>query len=404
MATAKPINLRVRPLQSVDLSFAIDGIIGAQTDPHILGRTVQRFDLTAFCADLSAVSTERSDPQMGAGAALNTIALPADEQPLGWGRLRYDSTAIRSQLAPHILCELRAEAVKATVDKAIAQRENAWVQKFERNALAATQEAFNKFDPNSKLRRIDRLASISQIQHDRMQSAYGYDLAKEDLTSYYGLIRDTFTNTNTATDNRVSTTHTTSTTTPQANNVSKVDSSTTQDWSPQAPDAAKRTSSVSQSRTTEYPYRMPGLDNEANYERAQSSLQEERIAAVAATNYASGDNYERPEVGGLRYFMNDLKSIDLDVKLLQIAYLNTLLISPIDGVVTGIYRNVGDNVSAGQPVMRVENDSEVYIVGVLKYRGLIRLGQQAQMNRPEFDAHLLSREGCSHHAEEVRRG
>lgn len=26
------------------------------------------------------------------------------------------------------------------------------------------------------------------------------------------------------------------------------------------------------------------------------------------------------------------------------------------------------------------------------------------LNRPEFDAHLLSREGCSHHAEEVRRG
>ena len=55
-------------------------------------------------------------------------------------------------------------------------------------------------------------------------------------------------------------------------------------------------------------------------------------------------------------FDNELQNIDLDVKRLQIAYLNTILMSPISGVITGIYKNPGDWVQAGEPVIRVENN------------------------------------------------
>ena len=39
--------------------------------------------------------------------------------------------------------------------------------------------------------------------------------------------------------------------------------------------------------------------------------------------------------------------------------MDTFLVSPIDGVVTGVFRNVGDYVRAAQAVIRVENDAEI---------------------------------------------
>ncbi|WP_211285312.1 hypothetical protein, partial [Mycobacterium intermedium] len=36
--------------------------------------------------------------------------------------------------------------------------------------------------------------------------------------------------------------------------------------------------------------------------------------------------------------------------------------------------------------------------------GAIDSDDFTMVNHPGFDAHLLSREGCSHHGEEVRRG
>lgn len=41
---------------------------------------------------------------------------------------------------------------------------------------------------------------------------------------------------------------------------------------------------------------------------------------------------------------------------------------------------------------------------VLSDQLAFRAARRTQPNHPGFDAHLLSRDGCSHHAEEVRRG
>ena len=85
-------------------------------------------------------------------------------------------------------------------------------------------------------------------------------------------------------------------------------------------------------------------------------------------------------------FTNELKSIDLDIKRLQIAYLNTLLISPIDGVVSGLFRDPGDCVKAGQAVLRVENDVRVYLVGTIICRSLIRVGWVVSVTTKIFDS------------------
>jgi hypothetical protein len=85
-------------------------------------------------------------------------------------------------------------------------------------------------------------------------------------------------------------------------------------------------------------------------------------------------------------FLNELVSMDLDVKRLQVAYLNTILMSPFQGVVTGVYKNPGDPVSAGEPVIRVENNATILLVGTLVYRDRIATGGAATVQTALFDA------------------
>ena len=112
----------------------------------------------------------------------------------------------------------------------------------------------------------------------------------------------------------------------------------------------------------DYVYRVPYFECQAQYARAQISLNDQQFALTMATQNLA----DLPTV-----FQNELISIDLNVYQLQIAFLNTILLSPIGGIVTGIYKNPGDAVRAGEPVVRVEDNSQMYLVARLKYRGPI---------------------------------
>jgi hypothetical protein len=85
---------------------------------------------------------------------------------------------------------------------------------------------------------------------------------------------------------------------------------------------------------------MPNIERQAQNERAQISLMDEQFAAFMNSLYF--DSLDD-------VFSNELQSIDLDVKRLQVAYLNTILMSPIDGIVTGIYKNqsTGNSILSG---------------------------------------------------------
>src|SRR6202040_1755350 len=99
MTAGKAINLKVRPLQSVALCFQVDGVLGAQPDIHILGKSVTKYDLPTLYGNL--------------GLPLN---------PASPGRLKYDSSGIHTEVQASVLFELRAEPTKSALDKAIAQR------------------------------------------------------------------------------------------------------------------------------------------------------------------------------------------------------------------------------------------------------------------------------------------
>ncbi|RKT10555.1 HlyD family secretion protein [Paraburkholderia sp. RAU2J] len=380
---AKAINLRVRPLQSVDLCFPVDGILAGfwqedpgssgatQNDIHLLGKKVKAFDLGNLYSQLSTVHPPGIWKFSGPGKPAVFEPLSDSLQPLGWGRLKYDSKAIRDAMSESILFELRAEQVKAALDKAVGQRENIWVQKYEVSVYEATKLVYDRTDPNSKLNRLKRLAAISQDQHDRLDAEYVADFPKDGSGAPVwnkGVIKQSVTG-GSVSSNKVQT--------------QIQDSKTTiQSW---LTDGSFPTENNSSS-TRGYDYRTPSLENDAQLERAQISLRDEQLSAVSTTNYACGSLVERkatelgPDGLTVRYLANDLAAIDLDIKRLQAAYMDTLLVSPIDGVVTGVFRNIGDSVRAAQPVIRIENDAEIYLVGTLKYPGLLQIDQSISVS------------------------
>lgn len=80
-----------------------------------------------------------------------------------------------------------------------------------------------------------------------------------------------------------------------------------------------------------------------------------------------------------RIMANELVTIDREVARYQLAYMNTFLVSPFAGVVTAVYKEVGEAVSAGEPIVRVEDDTELFLVGRIQYRGVLKLGATAKL-------------------------
>jgi hypothetical protein len=115
--------------------------------------------------------------------------------------------------------------------------------------------------------------------------------------------------------------------------------------------------------------------------RAQISLIDQQFAQVMSVQ-------NLPNLATV--FQNELNAIRADVYRLQIAYLNTILLSPIPGTVTGIYKNPGDAVKAGEPVIRVENNAVVLLVGTVVYRGPISVGTAATVQSTLFDVTPLA--------------
>jgi biotin carboxyl carrier protein len=115
----------------------------------------------------------------------------------------------------------------------------------------------------------------------------------------------------------------------------------------------------------DYGYRMPLVEATAQNDRAQLSLMREQFAQFMAGQ--PGTN-----LGDV--FTNELTAIDMDVKRLQVAYVNTILLPPISGTVTGVYKQVGDAVLPGETVLRIEDLTNIYLVGTVICRELVALG------------------------------
>jgi hypothetical protein len=128
---------------------------------------------------------------------------------------------------------------------------------------------------------------------------------------------------------------------------------------------------------TDYGYRVPSIEAQAQNERAQISLIDQQY-----TQFLAGQTL--PQLATV--MQNELGSIDSGVYQLQVGFLNTILFSPIPGVITGIYKNPGDCVRPGDPVLRVEDNTKIFLLASLVYRGAINVGSTVSVSTELFDA------------------
>ena len=389
MSTGKVVRLDVRPGQRSHLAFDVEGVLG---ELHVkLGQKVEAFGFAAFYADLGVTI---------AGA-------PAE--------LRFGSHAIRSAVAPSALMALRAESRKAALDTAIASRANAYYAKFADQAgiIALMNELYAPGSPGSKPRRLEDLAKISREQAKLLHDAYVADGRLGVVKSTTSALTSTTTSlgdsdasstgqaTGTDTTNGSSSTTTTGsdsdTTVSSGKNGSTTTSDTSTTTGSQTGTAVATTKAVAtdvQTSTgqtdtisagtavenqaitnTDYGYRVPSLEARAQNQRSQISLMDESFAQFMA-------NQNLPFLP--QVFGNELAMIDHGVKQLQVAYMDTILMSPIDGMVTGIYKGLGDRVRRGDVAVRVENNHSVYLVGTLAHHRAIRHGDTVTVNTTRF--------------------
>ncbi|HEY4077650.1 MAG TPA: hypothetical protein VGM26_12050 [Rhizomicrobium sp.] len=370
MGVAKVVSVLVRASQASHLCFEVGGILG---ESHIkLGERITAFDFAKFYATLGAMPTVPSHP----------------------ARLLYDFLEIQAAVKKFTLVSLRAEAGKAALSKAVNGRANIYYGKYA-NAPAIIARMFELYSPSvtdSKPTRLGILRNLSENQMSQLQNAYIGD-GRMDVVKTTQSVLDSrsqsigkSTTTGRADQKTVSaqvkagkfdappagatSLSITATGSDPVNEAYGMDSSS--ELSDSSGAAQERQTIVN----TDYGYRTPYLDNLAQYERSQISLIDEEFA-----QFMSGQNL--PYLAAV--FQNELSSIDSDVYRTQIAYLNTILMSPISGTVTGIYKNLGDPVRPGEPVIRVENNDAVLLMATLVYHGPIAVGSSVTVETTLFD-------------------
>jgi len=295
-----------------------------------------------------------------------------------------------------MLAALRSEPRKAALNKAINARQNAYFGKYANapGVITLMNQFYSPAVAGSKPNRLVTLSSLASLQATQLNTAYTSDgrtgvvkttksILESEMTSSASSKESGQTNME-AMASAVSTPTSlpplpagggaiaASFTGPLAVNES-FDEGTSSLQS-----SSRGTASQHQTiENTDYGYRTPLLESQAQNERAQISLIDQRFAQFMASQ-------SLPYLG--QVFANELQSMDGDVFTLQVAFLNTMLMSPIDGIVTGVYKNPGDAVRAADPVYRVEDPSTIYLNASLKFRGAIGLGSTLTVQTSLFDA------------------
>jgi biotin carboxyl carrier protein len=359
MGNAKVVSLGGQPSQVSHLCFETGGILGERRVE--LGAPVKAFDFAAFYALLGSIPTIPGHP----------------------ARLLYDFLQIQAAAAPFTLASLRAEGSKATVNKAINARANAFYAKYANGPaiIARIVQDYSPSNGDSKPARLARLSDLANLQRDQLSEAYATDSRTGVVKTTTSELSSTLNSSgNTNTSSKSADWATTQVTFPPpppgtAHTVSGSDPVIKED-SQESTSSSTGTASEQQTiNNTDYGYRMPFIENAAQNERAQVSLIDEQFA-----QFLAGQNM--PFLGAV--FLNELNSIDGDVFQTQVAYLNTILMSPIAGTVTGIYKNPGEAVRAGETVIRVENNAEIFLVAMLIYRGPIAIGSTVTVTTTLF--------------------
>jgi biotin carboxyl carrier protein len=346
--SAQVVSLTVRPSQVSHLCFDVGGILDELNTE--LGASLTSYPFANLYSAL-ATKTAPNDPSL----------------------LRYTAPEILTFLGANVLASLRAEGAKAALSKAILSRQNAYYAKYAHrdDIINRIKQDYLPATTDSKSYRLTQLKKVSADQVGALQDAYKADKERKLTSPGKGVV--------TATTSVLDSTATGQTAETDREFEQSGIGLFPSDPKPKGAefdinldgasftalnqDYIEETSKLKTHQkitNTDYGFRIPYYECEAQYQRAQISLIDQQFAQFMNTlNFSTLKST----------FDNELSNIDSDVYRLQIAYANTLLMSPISGMVTNIYKHPGDAVRAGEPIIRVENSNSIFLMGTLIYAG-----------------------------------
>ena len=331
MASGKAINLRVRPGDSVDLCFPVDGVIGYQPS-SLLGIRVD------------AVNTER---------LYGLLPETADDDD---SKLLWDSARITSYLKNEagqasgrsgltLLSRLRNVSEAADLDRALMMRQNAFLTTYSPEVLSEVRRVYHDNPGDQPAVRYRLLAEVEKDLaklHDGLTSAYK-------KFGWAGKVRD--------------------------HALSQYDNKATQ----YSGSSTVHFEGISDTWSWGYEFRYPSAENDLRYHQSRAAVRQEFLNAWRMSEMSRHWSTTFP---------NELGAIDQTIRKLQAAFVDTFLVAPpqVDmGLVTAVFREEGEYVRAGEPVVRVEQDLFVYLVGTVKYRGMLRVGSMLEVATTLFE-------------------
>lgn len=369
----------MRPLQSSDLSFVNGGVIreqlGASSDVDEkvnkggarLGEKISAFDTKAY---VELLKKEISSP-------------PPD------GDLTHNSTKIREELGRNALFGQRNDMLATVLDQAISQRKLAFLQRYKHKAeLADLLEKVYKSGVTNKFARIEQLQALSTARTNLLRTSYNAMAGKDEEYGVDGVLtKSVVTNESAKSASSVTTqlaavamrtgtqtihvdgdggksTHTVDPTDTLPGTVDTGGAFQPMKGNPNLVTQQTETDGGTQTSTTiNAEFRAPQKENEMKEHRMQVDLWDEYLANRVAQLQAEDAAAMLDE---------ELKSLDHEVLKAQILYLESFITSPVAGLITAIYKDAGECVKSGDPVMRVESEGELLLTGIVLFRAALR--------------------------------
>jgi HlyD family secretion protein len=342
------------------------------------------------------------------------------------GKITNDSMEVSKKLLDSSLFEIYNETAKTNLDQMILQRQNKFLEQYKHNSkrLSALKKLFPDGEdplgskiPGSKLWHIDKTRTTSQSRHDALDVAYSAT-DQEDEIDRSGVVKKQLTKTNNTNNysekniveaetkinpvTLVTPEHVTEIRAPDKLVVpegggdpelalgevkEKLIAKEVKSEQRKAAGTAIGEKFINQTVTTIYPkdkgtildqssvnhfpeFQHPKLNNTIRNSSAQIELMQKELT----------DSLYAFRVGDLtEIWNNELAGLDQEVRKYQISLIRTFLLPPFKGVVTAVYKDVGESVEAGEPVLRIEDDEKLLLVGLINHRGSLRIGDKAKI-------------------------
>ncbi len=328
MAKAKAVALSVRPVQSADLCFPLGGIIDKQSN-DLLGRNVEGFDQKAFITGLeprSRLPSAADSPGIFSETTFTQPTTSSIVEKIEISTASGDGPAsIDAELGRRALSRLRADDLAAELVQAVSWHSLKYRSDESEEAVSKKRQILGSSPGanDSLYRLLEKLNAEIGTRSEKLEELY-----------------------NTLGPDAVTNPTSTSTATSKTTGGQQFETTTT-------------TETTYLGRDYSFPWR----ENRISRLRSLVALKQERLAAwrLLQLHGGQGPLFERSLTGS-------------EVRKTQVAYVDTFLLPPFSGLVTAVFRGVGDYVAPGQPVLRLEDDSAVYLVGTIKCRALLRIG------------------------------